>query len=135
MKLLRRSLRVVAAAALAVALGVAANQVLNGGRLNLWWLAAAVVLAVLSEALDLWLGTHDRDHDAADAARPVLWSGLAGEDGTPLLLREVTPRDLGVHSSRFGMEGDCPYIRRQADEVLTGALAPAAEASRCWSWI
>jgi len=41
MKLLRRSLRVVAIGAVAVAVGVAVNQVLNGGRWNLWRLVAA----------------------------------------------------------------------------------------------
>ena len=105
-----------------MAVGVAVNQVLNGGRWNLPWLVAAVVLAVLSEALDLWLGKHDGDHRRY-AARAMLWPSLAGEDGTPLLLCEVTPRDLGVHPSRFGAEGDSLYIRRQADELLAGALA------------
>lgn len=122
MKFLRRVLRVIAAGALAVAVGVAVNQVLNGGRWNLWWLVAAVVLAVLSEALDWWLGTRDSEGISAGAARPVLWPTLAGDDGTPLLLAEVSPRDLGVHSSRFGAEGESPYVRRQADDVLAAAL-------------
>jgi len=123
MRLVRRCLRVIAAGAGVVAVGVAVNQVLNGGRWNLRWLVAAVVLAVLSEGVDLWLGTHDGDHGPGDAAGPVLWPGLAREDGTPLLLSEVTPRDLGVHVSRFGPEGDSPYVRRQADDLLAAALA------------
>jgi hypothetical protein len=122
MMLLRRGLRIVAAGAVTVAVGVAVNQVLNGGRWNLWWLVAAVVLAVLAEALDLWLGIHDNSQIQDDKLRPVLWPGLAGENGMPLRLREVTPRDLGVHPSRFGAEGDSPYIRRQADELLAEAL-------------
>ena len=52
-----------------------------------------------------------------------MWPGLAREDGTPLLLSEVTPRDLGVHVSRFGPEGNYPYIRRQADDLLAETLA------------
>ena len=123
MRLLRRVLRIVAASALTVAVGVAVNQVLNGGRWNLRWLVAAVVLAVLAEALDLWLGTHDKDSIQDGTPRPILWPSLAGEDGRPLRLREVTPRDLGVHPSRFGSEGNSPYIRRQADDLLADALA------------
>jgi TolA-binding protein len=122
-RLLRGGLRVVAAGALAVALGVAVNQVLNGGRWNLRWLVAAVAIAVLSEALNRWLGTHGGDHAPADAASPTLWADLAAEDGTPRLLCEVTPRHLGVHPSRFGADGDSPYVRRQADDLLAAILA------------
>ena len=60
MRLVRRCLRVVAAGAGVVAVGVAVNQVLNGGRWNPRWLVAAVVLAVLSEGFDLWLGDSRR---------------------------------------------------------------------------
>jgi Tfp pilus assembly protein PilF len=125
MRLLRGALRVVAAAVVAVAVGVAVNQVLNSGRWNLRWLVAAVVLAATAGGLDLWLGKHAGDHaDSIDgqAAGPVLWPGLAGEGGVPLLLGEVTPRVLGVHPSRFDAEGASPYIRRQADDVLEAAL-------------
>ena len=42
-------------------------------------------------------------------------------------MSEVTPRDLGVHASRFGPEGDSPYIHRQdihrqADDLLVATL-------------
>jgi hypothetical protein len=37
----------------------------------------------------------------------------------------VTPRDLGVHPSRFGRDGDSLYIPRSADVVLAAALADA----------
>ena len=104
-------------------MGVAVNQVLNGGRWNLRWLVAAVVLAVLSESADLWLGTHDGDTGLDEAARPVLWPGLTDEDGTPRMLSDVTPRDLGVHVSRFGPEGNSPYVRRRADDLLAATLA------------
>ena len=105
MRLLRRGLRVVAAGLIAVTSGVSVNQVLNGGRWNLWWLAAAVAAAFFAEGLDLWLGFHDRD--PGDATRPVLWPALAGDDGMPLLLGEVaTPIDLGVRPSLFGAGGD-----------------------------
>ena len=126
MRLVRGCLRVVAAGAGVVAVGVAVNQVLNGGRWNLRWLIAAFVLAVLSGTLDLWLGSRDGDHGPVDLARPVLWLGLTGEDGVPLLLSEVTPRDLGVHASRFGAEGESPYVHRQADDPLAAALADDA---------
>ena len=42
MRLLRTGLRVLAVALVAVASGVAVNQVLNGGQWNVRWLAAAV---------------------------------------------------------------------------------------------
>jgi TPR repeat protein len=123
MRLLRRSLRIIAAGAVTVAVGVAINQVLNSGRWNLWALAAAGALAVVSEALDLWLGTRDKDLSKNATPRPTLWPNLTGEDGRPLRLAEVTPSDLGVHPSRFAAEGNSPYIRREADDLLTDALA------------
>jgi TPR repeat protein len=116
----RKALRVIAAAAATVAVAVAVNQVLNGGRWNLWALVAAIALAIVSEALDLWLGTQDKNSNSDD--KPALWHNLTGEDGRPLRLREVTPRDLGVHPSRFGAEGDSPYVHRQADDLLADAL-------------
>jgi hypothetical protein len=123
MRLLRIGLRVIAVGAMTVAVGVAVNQVLNGGRWNLRWLIVAVALAVLAEALNLWLGTHDKDPSQDGTPRPMFWSSLTSEDGTPLRLREITPRDLGVQPSRFGVEGNSPYIHRQADELLADALA------------
>ena len=120
MRSLRGGLRVVAAGSAAVAVGVAVNQVLNGGRWNLRWLVTAVVLAVLSEGINLWLGT--REAAPNDAARPTLWPGLAGENGMPLLLGDVAPRDLGVHPSRFDAQGASPYVAREADGVLESAL-------------
>jgi tetratricopeptide (TPR) repeat protein len=125
MTLLRRGLRVIAVAVVTVAVGVAVNQVLNGGRWDVRWLAAAIALAAVAEGLDVWLGKRDGARPPADEAVPVLWSDLAGEDGFPLPLSEVTPRDLGVHPSRFGRDGDSPYIPRAADSVLAAALTDA----------
>ena len=100
MRLLRSSLRVIAAGSLVVFVGVAVNQVLNGARWNWRWLVLAVVLAVLSEGLDLWLGTRDGDRALVSGATPTLWPGLAAEDGKPLLLRQVSPKRLSVSSAR-----------------------------------
>ena len=102
---------------------MSANQVLNGGKWNLPWLAGAIVLAVFAEGLNLRLETRDSAHGRDTAAGPVLWPKLAAQDGMPLLLGDVHPRDLGVHASRFGAEGNSPYIRRQADDLLAAALA------------
>ena len=124
MTVLRRGLRVIAVAVVTVAVGIAINQVLNGGRWDLWWLVAAIALAVVAAGLDVWLGS--RDGARQPAVDPVLWPGLADEEGFPLPLSEVTPRDLGVHPSRFGRDGDSPYIPRAADSVLAAALADAA---------
>ena len=122
MRLQRKGLRVIAAGAATVAVGVAVNQVLNGGKWNLVALVAATVLAILAEALNLWLGTHDEDPSPDDKPRPVLLPGLAGEDGMPRRMRDVTPRDLGVRASRFGADGDSPYIHREVDDFLAWAL-------------
>ena len=71
MRLLRRGLRVIAVTLLAVAVGEVVNQIRNGGRWNLRWLAAAVVLAVLAESVDLWPGTRDSARGPGDAAGSV----------------------------------------------------------------
>src|SRR5712672_559363 len=55
MVLVRNALRVVAVASGGVAVGVATNQVLNGGKWNLRWLVGAIVLAVLAGTLGEWL--------------------------------------------------------------------------------
>jgi hypothetical protein len=125
MRLLRRSLRVIAVAVLAVASAVAVNQVLSGGRWSVGWLVAALVLAMLAEGLDLWLGTRETVGGPGAVARPVLWPVLAREDGMPLLLSEVTPTDLGVHPCRFGPHGDSPYVPREDDDQLAAAVADA----------
>lgn len=72
MRLLRRVSRLIAVGAMTVAVGVAVNQVLNGGRWNLWWLAAAVVLAMLAEVLNRWLGTRDGDSTRHSTPGPVV---------------------------------------------------------------
>jgi hypothetical protein len=124
MRLVRAGLRVVAGGIITVALGVSVNQVVNGGRWDPRWLVAAVILAVAAEGTDVWLGTRGHGDSRGEVARPVLWQGLAWADALPLLLGEVTPRDLGVHASRFSAEGDSPYIGREnADEALAAALA------------
>ena len=120
---LRGSWRPIAVGVLAVAVSVAGNQILNGGKWNLWWLLGAIVLAVLAEGLNMWLGSHESDHYLGGGpARPELWPNLKGDDGVPLLLREVTPVDLGVRPSRFGRDGGSPYIHRDTDDLLMAAL-------------
>jgi hypothetical protein len=106
-------------------LAVTGNQVLNGGRWNVLAALAAVVLAALAEGLRRWLGTPDSDEGSGGAVRPALWPSLAGDDGLPRLLSEVTPRELGVHPSRFGRAGDSPYVSREVDGVLSAALTDA----------
>jgi hypothetical protein len=119
---MRRALRAVVVELVAVAVGVSGNQVLNGGKWNLAWLAGTIVLAALTGGLNFWLETRDGAHGRRAAGVPVLWPNLVAQDGTPLRLGDIHPRDLGVHASRFGAEGNSPYIRRQADDVLTAAL-------------
>jgi Tfp pilus assembly protein PilF len=122
MRLARTGLRVVAGGVISVAVGVSVNQALNGGQWNARWLIAAVALAAAAEVANRWLG-RDGVGGSGGVARPALWPCLAGGDGVPLLLGDVTLRDLGVHASRFGGV-DGPYISRgKADDALAAALA------------
>jgi hypothetical protein len=120
--LARNALRVVAVASGGVAVGVATNQVLNGGKWNLRWLVGAIVLAVLAGSLGEWLAARGVAAGRKVAPDPLLWPGLGAQDGKPLPLRDVRPRELGVHASRFSVDGDSPYIPRQADALLAAAL-------------
>lgn len=117
----RNALRVAAVAFGGVAVGVATNQVLNGGKWDLRWLVGAIVLAALTGSLGEWLAARDAA-GSTNAPDPVLWPGLATQDGKPLPLRDLRPRLLGVHASRFSVDGDSPYIPRQADALLAAAL-------------
>jgi len=47
------------------------NQVLNGGHWNLRWLVGAILVAVLAEALNLWLGDRAETAAPAGASAPV----------------------------------------------------------------
>lgn len=122
MVLVRNALRAVAVASGSVAVGVATNQVLNGGTWNLRWLVGALVLAALAEGLAEYLAARDAAAGSNVSPRPMLWPGLRAQDGKPLLLRDVRLRELGVHASRFSADGDSPYIPRQADGLLAAAL-------------
>lgn len=122
MVLVRIALRAVAVASGSVAVGVATNQVLNGGTWNLRWLVGALVLAALAEGLAEYLAARDAAAGSRVLPRPTLWPGLGAQDGKPLLLRDVRLRELGVHASRFSADGDSPYIPRQADGLLAAAL-------------
>ena len=110
---------VIAAAVLTISLGVATNQVLNGGDFQPLWLVLGLVLAVLTIVLQRWL---DR-RDLADAEfQPVLWPELTDGSGRPKELNEISPRDLGVHVNRFAAGGQQPYIPRAADDLLAAAF-------------
>ncbi len=105
-----------AAAALMVAVGIAINQVLNNDVWSWPWFAAAVVFAAATVVVG-------RRMAVAEQPRPLLRPDLADTKSHPLLVSEVTPRRLGVHRSRFGPEGDSPYVERDADEALADALS------------
>ena len=119
MKLARPALRTVVVAAAGVAVAVAVTQVISGGRWDWRWLAAALLLAIVAGVLDQQLGRRTDD----TRPQPALWPALRDSDGKPRPLGDVTLRDLGVHPSRFGADGDCPYIPRAADALLGEALA------------
>jgi bacteriorhodopsin len=59
MKPIRLLARIIGVAAMAVAVGTAVNQILNGGRWNWWALAAALTLATLAEGVNRWLVRSD----------------------------------------------------------------------------
>jgi TPR repeat protein len=101
------------AALLMVVLGITTNQVLNNSVWSWAWFTAAVACAGATVAVS-------RRMAALDQPWPVL--RLVDENGCPPMLREVTPRQLGVHPSRFGVDGNSPYIERDDDEVLARVL-------------
>jgi len=103
------------AALLMVALGVTTNQVLNNQAWSWAWFAAAVLCALATVVVGQRTAGLDR-------RCPTL--RLVDEDGRPPRLSDVTPRQLGVHPSRFGTDGDSPYIDRDVD----GALADIVRA-------
>ena len=104
-----------ASSALMVAVGVAINQVLNSRVWSWPWFAAALVFAAATVVVDRWV-------KAAEEPRAILGPGLTDAKGRPLLISQATPVQLGVHPSQFGGSGDSPYIARDADDTLAGAM-------------
>lgn len=98
-----------------VAVGIATNQVLNDQVWSWPWFAAAVAFAVATIVINRWL-------EGSRRPRATLRPDLVDARGRPLLVSEVTPRQLGVHPSRFGRDGDSPYVERDADVILATAL-------------
>ena len=104
-----------AAAVLTVAVGITTNQVLSNRVWSWPWFAAAVAFAAATVVVG-------RRMTVAEQQRAALRSDLVDANGHPLLVSEVTPRQLGVHPSRFGPQGDSPYVERDVDEALRSAL-------------
>lgn len=104
-----------AAALLTVAVGTTTNQVLNNRVWSWPWFAAAVAFAAATVVVD-------RRMAAAEQPQATLRPDLVDIKGYPLLVSQVTPRQLGVHPSRFGPQGDSPYVERDVDEMLASAL-------------
>jgi tetratricopeptide (TPR) repeat protein len=103
-----------AAALLMVAVAIAGNQAYSDGRLRWAWLAAALLAASLTVLVDRKL--------ADQTVHGILRRALTDVKGRPLLLSQVTPRQLGVHRSRFGPHGQFSYIQRDVDQALDAAL-------------
>ena len=101
------------AALLMVVLAVTSNQVLNNRVWSWAWFAAALACAGATVVVGRRLAIMDEPRPAPR---------LVDENGRPLLIGQVTPRQLGVHTSRFGFDGDSPYVKRDVDEVLARAL-------------
>lgn len=104
---------VLLAAMLAVAVAVAANQVLSGGVWSWPWIPVSLALAVAGAAVTERL---------TKSAIPTPLR-LSDRRGRPPLLGEVSPEDLGVHPTRFGRRGASPYLARTVDDELERALA------------
>ena len=85
---MRKVLRAVVVGLAAVAVGVATNQVLNGGRWDLPWLAGAIVLAALAEGVNLLL-------EARGRARPGD-AGAEGGAGRRLVQKARAGRDVNM---------------------------------------
>jgi TolA-binding protein len=101
----------IVAAVLMVAVGVAINQILNNGTWSWPWFAGAVLFATGSVIVS-------RRMAIADKSSPTPRGDLITDDHRPLLVNQVTPRQLGVHASRFGRLGDSLYIQRDIDTIL-----------------
>jgi hypothetical protein len=102
-------------AVLSVGGGVATNQVLNNHVWSWGWFILALALAIATLLVSRSMGNAER-------ASAILRPELVDENGHPLLVSQVTPRQLGVHPSRFGAEGDSPYVERDIDRDLSNAL-------------
>ncbi|WP_433241100.1 ATP-binding protein [Actinomadura nitritigenes] len=70
MRLFQWGARLVCVAAGTVAVGVAVNQILNGGVWNIPWLVASLIAAGAAEALNVWLGRVDQLSDPSRTLPP-----------------------------------------------------------------
>lgn len=104
-----------AASLLAMAGAIAANQVRTNGVWNWPWGAAAAMLALMA----VFFGWRQR---TCRQRHTELRQDLFDASGKPLPLGQLTPRQLGVHPSRFGRNGDSPYVHRDADRTLLTRL-------------
>jgi tetratricopeptide (TPR) repeat protein len=100
---------------LTVAGGIATNQVLTNHVWSWPWFGAAVLSVAAAGAAD---------RRAVAQPRATLRSDLVDTKSQPLLVGQVTLRQLGVHPSPFASEGDSPYIERDVhkDEDRVSAL-------------
>ncbi len=104
------------ATAAAMVVGITTNQLLSNGVWSWLWFAAALACAAATVVAN-------RRMAAASQPHPILRRDLVDVKGHPLPAGQVTPRQLGVHPSRFGAHGgDSAYIERDVDEALARAL-------------
>ena len=130
MRLLRKGLWVTGVALLGVFSAVAANQILNDGQWNVWWLVAAVVLA----ALGGWLGSRGSARRLSESEE--------GRIGQPALARPFGPaggtRISGSDGIQVGNDnkqwnvvvvggGDHGLASGQACDLPDGRLADAVD--------
>ena len=78
---MRRALWAVVVALVAVAVSVSANQVLNGGKWNLTWLAVAIMVAAVGAVVDRVFRARDERAAAVVRLRQVLAAkGISEEE-------------------------------------------------------
>ena len=75
---MRKFLRAIVVGLAAVAVGVATNQVLNGGKWDLPWLVGAILLAALAEGINLWVEARDQARRREARGTEGRGSGAAG---------------------------------------------------------
>src|SRR4051794_19141884 len=96
-----------------VGVAVLSNQAYSADRLHWWWLAAALVTAVVS----VWITS------AQQRVPPRAVLSVTDARGRPRLLSEVTLVDLGVHPNHFATDDEpAPYLPRDVDADLVAAL-------------
>ncbi|MFI0411516.1 tetratricopeptide repeat protein [Actinomadura sp. 3N508] len=131
------------AAAGTVAVGVAINQILNGGAWNLMWLIISLAAAITAESVNIWIGHQDTSLDQQGTGPPAgrrLPAGYSTHDGSAHIPRERSiPRQLPRRSRHFtDREAECSNLddlyHNSADLVVVSGLGGVGKTALAVHW-